>query len=272
MNAPNAKVAEQLWLRAHESIRRGELANAVRDLAKAFEILKALQDPRLAQVHARWVDVHRMYKEESARGGARAAEKPEAPKTLQAQAEAAANEGDIQRAIALYEKIVAESPANELAKERLSELRQAKERAEALSRPPQPAAPVASAPVATAPAATAPAAAAPAATAPVATTPVATTPVATAPVATAPVATAPLATVPVATAPVATAPVASAPVATAPVATAPVAPAATAPVATAPVATAPVATAPAPAGGVDADIAFLEGLLGQIQTRAAEPR
>ena len=91
MNAPNAKIAEQLWLRAHESIRRGELASAVRDLAKAFEILKALQDPRLAQVHARWVDVHKMYKEEAGGGATtRTAQKAEAPRTLQAQAEAAA--------------------------------------------------------------------------------------------------------------------------------------------------------------------------------------
>ena len=147
MNQPDAKVAEKLWMRAHEAVRRGELARAVKDLAKAFEILKALKDPRLAQVHARWVDVHKMYKEEAAKGGARKAEAESKLKTIQAEAEAAANAGDLDKAIALYEQAVQQSPENELAKERLEELRQAKTRATNLSHPPQAAAPAAAAPV-----------------------------------------------------------------------------------------------------------------------------
>lgn len=126
MTQPNGKIAEQLWLRAHEHIRRGNLAQAVRDLAKSFEILKALSDPRLRQVHEKWVSVHKLYKEEKAQGGGHAGAAD--AKTLQAQAETAANNGDLPRAITLYQRILGNQPQNELARERLNELKLAQER------------------------------------------------------------------------------------------------------------------------------------------------
>lgn len=128
-----AAAAEQLWLRAHEWIRRGNLAQGVRDLAKSFEILKALKDPRVRQVHAKWVEVHKLYTEEQKSGVGRPLERDQPIATLQAEAEAAANTGKLDVAIALYGKIVAAQPSNELARERLVELQQAKGRADELS-------------------------------------------------------------------------------------------------------------------------------------------
>lgn len=55
------QMAEQLWVRAHELIKTGNLAQSVRDLAKCYELLKAAQDPRLPQVHRRWIEVHQLY-------------------------------------------------------------------------------------------------------------------------------------------------------------------------------------------------------------------
>lgn len=128
-----AAAAEQLWLRAHEWIRRGNLAQGVRDLAKSFEILKTLKDPRVRQVHAKWVEVHKLYTEEQKAGAARPVEREQPIATLQAEAEAAANTGKLDVAIALYGKLVAGQPQNELARERLLELQQAKRRADELS-------------------------------------------------------------------------------------------------------------------------------------------
>jgi hypothetical protein len=128
-----AAAAEQLWLRAHEWIRRGNLAQGVRDLAKSFEILKALKDPRVRQVHAKWVEVHKLYTEEQKAGAVRPVEREQPVATLQAEAEAAANAGKLDVAIALYGKIVAAQAQNELARERLVELQQAKQRADEMS-------------------------------------------------------------------------------------------------------------------------------------------
>jgi colicin import membrane protein len=193
----DAKAAEQLWIRAHERIKHGELAQAVRDLSKAYEILKGLRDPRIGQVHRRWVEVHKLYQERKAAGqagpaaGAQAAaakakaeaeakaraeaeaqaraaaearksaesksqevavaeanyRKAEAeraraesaPMSIEQQAETAANEGDLQKAIALYRQVVSAQPNNELAQERVRELEAAAQKADELSRP-QPAA------------------------------------------------------------------------------------------------------------------------------------
>ena len=49
--------------------------------------------------------------------------------SLEEAAEAAVNQGDLPRAVALYERIVVEAPSNELAKERLAELKAADARA-----------------------------------------------------------------------------------------------------------------------------------------------
>ncbi len=132
MNQPNAKIAEQLWLRAHDHIRRGNLAQAVRDLAKSFEILKALGDPRIRQVHEKWIAVHKLYKEEQQSGGPTRSVAQADAKTLQAQAEEAANRGDLTRAITLYQRVLGGAPDNELARERLAELKRADERAREL--------------------------------------------------------------------------------------------------------------------------------------------
>jgi hypothetical protein len=216
----DAKTAEQLWLKAHEEVKKGNLAQAVRDLAKCYEMLKALKDPRLAQVHGRWVEVHKLYQarkakaaqqaggqqaaaqqaaaqqaaaqraaeearrqaeaearrkaEEEARLRAQAEEEarraaeeearrqaeaaaaaaaaaaapqavvaeprfsPEEASTLEQEAEAAANAGDLGKAVGLYERVVAGQPGNELAAERLAELRAAASRAEGYATaPPQ---------------------------------------------------------------------------------------------------------------------------------------
>jgi hypothetical protein len=124
-------MAEQLWTRAHELVKRGEFADAVRDLAQAFQILQAANDPRLYEVHRRWTEVHQMYVEDGARQQpkAPAQEKP----TAEAEAEAAANAGDLERAIALYQQVVRERPTHELARERLQELLQARARAHDLT-------------------------------------------------------------------------------------------------------------------------------------------
>ena len=128
MNQPDIRVAEQLWVRAHEAIKRGNLPQAVRDLAKSFEILRALQDPRMRQVHAKWVATHKAYLEEKEAGG----RQPQASvdyRTLQAQAETAANSGQLGEAIRIYEQVVEGQPENELALERIAELKQAQHRA-----------------------------------------------------------------------------------------------------------------------------------------------
>lgn len=125
--------AEELWQRAHELVRRGDFANAVRDLALCYQMLQARQDPRLYEVHKRWTEVHQLYLED----GARQSEPPaQSSPSVEAEAEAAANAGDLERAIALYEQAAAQQPGNELVRERLGELRFARARAAELSSPP----------------------------------------------------------------------------------------------------------------------------------------
>ena len=205
----DVKTAEQLWARAHELIKNGQLPQAVRDLAQCYELLKATKDPRLPQVHRRWIEVHKLYQERTqkaqaaaagqaqAQAGAQASAaapaaqarpqavvQPQVPQaqvaaqaqpaaqaqfvvvpqvaaqpqpaaaqpaaaqpaasepvevvtrsaesaqmTLEEAAEAAANDGDLGRAVSLYERIVEEAPTNELARERLNELKAADARA-----------------------------------------------------------------------------------------------------------------------------------------------
>jgi tetratricopeptide (TPR) repeat protein len=125
----DAKTAEGLWARAHDHVKRGDFANAVRDLAQCFQILQALQDPRVYEVHKRWTEVHRMYMEDGQK-------KPEpvvnkAP-SIEAEAETAANAGDLDKAIELYRQAIQQNPENELIAERLLELTQAKARADDL--------------------------------------------------------------------------------------------------------------------------------------------
>jgi colicin import membrane protein len=173
----DAKAAEKLWLEAHEHVKNGNLAQGVRDLAKCYEMLKALKDPRLPQVHRRWVEVHKLYQarkqqqqaqqqqaaaqqaEQQAAAQAQAAAEAQAQAAAQARQQAAANEaiqvearaqadaamsleehaetaanaGDLDKAVALYERIVTEQPTNELARERLAELRAASGRAAEMS-------------------------------------------------------------------------------------------------------------------------------------------
>ena len=86
----SANAAEQLWMRAHEHLNAGNLAQAVRDLAKAYGILKDIGDPRLAQVHKRWTEVHQMYVRQKSEGAPQiSAQQAEAARAQQAQAEAA---------------------------------------------------------------------------------------------------------------------------------------------------------------------------------------
>jgi tetratricopeptide (TPR) repeat protein len=127
--ASDAKTAEALWARAHDHVKRGDFANAVRDLAQCFQILQALQDPRVYEVHKRWTEVHRMYMEDGQRKPEPVASK--AP-SLEAEAETAANAGDLDKAIALYRQAQQQNPENELITERLVELTQAKQRADDL--------------------------------------------------------------------------------------------------------------------------------------------
>lgn len=123
-------LAEQLWTRAHEHVKRGEFADAVRDLAQAFQILQAANDPRLYEVHRRWTEVHQMYLEDGAR--AQQAQQAQQTPSLEAEAEAAVNAGELEKAIGLYQRAVAEKPTHELARERLQELLQARARAHEL--------------------------------------------------------------------------------------------------------------------------------------------
>lgn len=128
--------AEALWIRAHEHVRQGDLANAVRDLARCFKLLQQLGDPRLPEVHRRWTEVHKLALEDVAhQKQAAAARQPVVAQqpTLEAEAEAAANTGDLEKAIALLEQALAARPDNELVRERLSELRNARARARELS-------------------------------------------------------------------------------------------------------------------------------------------
>ena len=123
--------AEQLWTRAHEHVKRGEFAEAVRDLAQAFQILQAANDPRLYEVHRRWTEVHQMYVEDGARQQQAQAQAQQTP-SIEAQAEAAANAGELEKAITLYQELVRARPDHELARERLQELLQARTRAQDL--------------------------------------------------------------------------------------------------------------------------------------------
>jgi hypothetical protein len=137
----DVQTAEQLWARAHEHVRRGDFAPAVRDLSTCFQILQALGDPRVYEVHKRWTEVHQLYLEDGARPESSS---PAAAPSLEAEAEAAANDGDLDRAIELYTRAAAQSPQNELVRERLQELLQARRRADELvsgTAPPAAAAP-----------------------------------------------------------------------------------------------------------------------------------
>jgi tetratricopeptide (TPR) repeat protein len=129
---PRYTPSELLWLRAHEHVRRGEFAQAVRLLAQCYSLLEQAKDPRVHEVHRRWTEVHKMYLEDGARAAGAA---KQAVSSLQGQAEEAANRGDLVQAISLYERLIAASPQNELARERLQELQSAKHRADDLQRP-----------------------------------------------------------------------------------------------------------------------------------------
>ena len=145
--------AEALWVRAHESVRRGDFAAAVRDLAACFKLLQAASDPRLPEVHRRWTEVHQLALEDAAQGRAApaaAAAATPAP-SLEAEAEAAANAGNLEEAITLYERALQKRPDNELVSERLTELKNARPRAAELgvtSTAPAPAVAVSHEPVA----------------------------------------------------------------------------------------------------------------------------
>src|SRR4051812_2489842 len=103
----DVQTAESLWARAHEHVKRGDFASAVRDLAACFQILQAKNDPRVYEVHRRWTEVHQMYLEDGQRTEAPAAQK--AP-SVEAEAEAAANAGDLDKAIGLYRQAIQQSP------------------------------------------------------------------------------------------------------------------------------------------------------------------
>ena len=122
--------AEALWVRAHEHVRRGDFAPAVRDLAACFKLLQTAGDPRLPEVHRRWTEVHKLAVEEAAQGRtAPATPAVTAAPSLEAEAEAAANAGNLEEAISLYERALHSRPDNELVRERLMELRNARPRA-----------------------------------------------------------------------------------------------------------------------------------------------
>ena len=122
--------AEALWVRAHEHVRRGDFAPAVRDLAACFKLLQTAGDPRLPEVHRRWTEVHKLAVEEAAQGRtAPATPAVTAAPSLEAEAEAAANAGNLEEAISLYERALHNRPDNELVRERLMELRNARPRA-----------------------------------------------------------------------------------------------------------------------------------------------
>jgi tetratricopeptide (TPR) repeat protein len=207
----DATLAEQLWLKAHAEVKTGNLAQSVRDLAKCYELLKVLKDPRLAQVHRRWVEVHKLYQQRKARAQAAhhaqlaqaqaaqaqaaqaqavqaqavlaqvaqaeapaqvaaqpvqaqaapgqvswaqaaPAQQPQPsasdepvrveprvsqaePRTLGEQAEAAANAGNLEQAVAIYKRLLAASPSNDFARERLWQLTAARSRADAMGGP-----------------------------------------------------------------------------------------------------------------------------------------
>lgn len=126
------QTAEMLWARAHELVKKGDFASAVRDLAACFQTLQALGDPRVYEVHKRWTEVHQMYLED----GARQAAEPQAQVTtsIEAEAEAAANSGDLETALELYQNAAQQNPQNELVRERIAELTAAIRRAEELAR------------------------------------------------------------------------------------------------------------------------------------------
>jgi hypothetical protein len=137
MSTPSpTQQAEAYWVRAHEQVRRGDFAGAVRDLAACFKLLQSVNDPRLPEVHRRWTEVHQMALEDQASGKPSTAAAPAPSPSIEAEAEAAANAGNLQEAIALYEKALAARPENELVSERLSELKNARPRAAELGAEP----------------------------------------------------------------------------------------------------------------------------------------
>jgi hypothetical protein len=133
MTTPTTQQAEALWVTAHEHVRRGDFASATRDLAQCFAILQANNDPRLPEVHRRWTEVHQLAVEEAAQGRPITAQPAQTAPSLEAEAEAAANAGNLEEAIALYERALAQRPDNELVAERLLELKNARLRAAALT-------------------------------------------------------------------------------------------------------------------------------------------
>jgi tetratricopeptide (TPR) repeat protein len=131
MSDATIQEAESLWFQAQESIRSGDLVQAARELSASFEILKHFQDPRLRQVHAKWIDVYQILQADTQSIQARSPEKTTARfQTEQAQGEAAANAGDLATALQYYSRVVAQDPDNELARERFQELREASQKAQ----------------------------------------------------------------------------------------------------------------------------------------------
>ncbi len=131
MSDATIQEAESLWFQAQESIRSGDLVTAVRELAASFEILKHYQDPRLRQVHAKWIDVYQILQADTQSIQTRSEETPTARfQTEQARGEAAANAGDLETALQYYSSVIAQDPHNELARERFRELQKATHRAQ----------------------------------------------------------------------------------------------------------------------------------------------
>ena len=133
MTTPTTQQAEQLWVSAHEHVRKGDFASATRDLAACFQILQEHNDPRLPEVHRRWTEVHQLAVEEAAQGKIAPVVVAAHSPSLEAEAEAAANAGDLEGAIGLYEQALAARPDNELVAERLTELKNARPRAAELT-------------------------------------------------------------------------------------------------------------------------------------------
>ena len=113
----DVQTAEQLWVKAHELVKAGQLAHAVRDLARCYEILKAAQDPRLSQVHRRWIEVHQVYLRRSQKAkrakesGAQANPDFSAKETGPARHEAAQSLAEIESATASSDSVAVATDA-----------------------------------------------------------------------------------------------------------------------------------------------------------------
>ena len=126
MNASGtSQQAEHSWVTAHEHVRRRDFAAATREFASCFDILQALHDPRVPEVHRRWTETVQLSREQAAQAVTPSLA-PASAMALASDAPVDFNRDDLEQAILVYENALRNRPDNEGVGQRLAALRAAR--------------------------------------------------------------------------------------------------------------------------------------------------